>query len=984
MSLFPAYGGGKPPKVTARQEETEKSGTSADWKANKSYEKESANIGKKVAQQSHISEESSSSSSSSGEEEAPPPAKKAVPQKLLEFDAATDGFYVDKQSNESLRTLDTLAEPNRPRYKCRLRRPQEVKHAPRWRPPKLTRFTIRAAAKGTLSPEELSKLQAQLRKIKMLAQQEPQRLEHWLELHRLLGLNLDRANRLAVSEHQLHSLEMALGHHPCNEELLRGYTETMNATYPPSEVAVRLETMLQRSPFVYTLWSSLIMATQGTMARCNVPDVLRIYENSMRRMHLGHTDTSSRLLDTVDTDKIMLNLFHNCVLFLRQSANYNHVFALLRLALELNFPGLAVDCLEARADDERPLIEFEELVLQSGMPMPEIWTRVERLRQAYNFLPYPQLSRSLEDDVEGGLDPQRCISTDDVCHYIYPLKTPANRLQLLLLVVQLTKMPLVRTDCLAEKLNSRIDQLGDSEAIEMLLASLADRISYALHRTDADDFTTAMLDLAREMCVTPSFMPHCIGSDLYAATISNLLLKCSEAFHTEERKRRLFVLLWLRFQRLLLVLHKLTGKLTDEYVKESRTRIRNLLRQEKNREVTRFYTELAMCEFEIVERDDDPSRAFSVFQSIIAKQEEKNDDDSSSSPDVVHAYLIFAEMLISRNRHDQALPLLHSICVDLVRKRTIYTDESTMKQKLLMKICALDNKPAEMRLEDYFMPNKLVTVLRARCLLLSLTDRPDEIEILLAGLLRDQLKPSMAKINEHTRFVREQVLELQLVLRQLPVPQKSRTEQVPRLSEAPTIKKMNLVELVELGLHEYPRNLVFLQLWTTFSTIPWHKLRARFIRTQAGILSLLHLVIAARCRFAQTLQQSSSFDQQESDPHTRSQVESVVRNRVLNMFETFLPRNTNRSELEADHYQILRRNSLYWRTYLRCLSDTKTSFERSKDCLISALDECPWDKALYMDGAIYVPPELSHLQDVMTEKQLRIYALPEELNILRG
>ncbi|KAH8245305.1 hypothetical protein KR032_008508 [Drosophila birchii] len=1000
MSLFPAYGGGKPspPAAAAGSEATKEAGTSAAWKSNKSYEKEAeANLGTAVAEQSHLRDEDESSCSSSSSDEVetpppPPPPKKVLHQQRLEFDAKSDGFYVDKKCNNSLRTVSTLTKPTRPRYKRRLRHLFDARQAsePLWRRSKLQRYTKQAPEppssllESKHPPEEVAKLQAQLMDTKVLVQREPQRLEHWLQLHRLLELNLDRANRLAVSEHQLHTLETALGHHPSNEQLLRLYTETAGAAYPASEVAVRLAAMLQRSPFVYTLWSSLIMATQGTMARCNVPDVLRIYEDSMRRMHLGHTDTSSHLLDTVDTDKIMLDLFHNCVLFLRQSANNNHVFALLRLALELNFPGLAVDCLEARADDERPLIEFEELVLQSGMPLPEIWTRVERLRQAYNFLPYPQLSHSSEDAVEGGLDPQRCIFTDDVCHYIYPLKTPGNRLQLLLLVVQLTKMPLVRSDCLAERLSTRIDQLGDSEAIEMLLAGLADRSSYALHPADHDDFTAAMLDLVREMCVTPSFMPHCIGSDLYAATISNLLLKCSEAFQAEETKRRLFVILWLRFQRLLLALHKLMGKLTAEYLKESRARIRNLMRLEQNRHVSRFYTELAMCEFEVLERDDDPSRAFNIFRTVIAMQEEAEDDESITCPDVMHAYLIYAEMLISRNRHDQALQLLRCICLGRTTKQTSPSlDEDTSLQQLKVEIQGLDGMPAEMPLEDYFLSNKLLILLRARCFVWSLENRSLESDALLAQLLKNQLSFAATKTSERRRFLREQVLELQLVLRQLPLPEKPLAEQSPLKLVALGGNK-HLVDLVELGLHEFPRNLVFLQRWATFSTLQWHKLRARFIRTQAGILSLLHLVIAARCRLARILEQTPSYDQQPSHLQLRSHLEAAVRNRVLNMFETFLPRNTNRSEIEANQYHILRRNSLYWRSYLRCLSDTRTSFERSKECLVSALDECPWDKALYMDGAIYVPQELAHLQDVMTEKQLRIYALPEELNILRG
>lgn len=41
-------------------------------------------------------------------------------------------------------------------------------------------------------------------------------------------------------------------------------------------------------------------------------------------------------------------------------------------------------------------------------------------------------------------------------------------------------------------------------------------------------------------------------------------------------------------------------------------------------------------------------------------------------------------------------------------------------------------------------------------------------------------------------------------------------------------------------------------------------------------------------------------------------------------------------------------------------------------------------QALYLDGTVYVPQELPYLQDLIIEKQLRIYAMPEELEILRN
>lgn len=38
-------------------------------------------------------------------------------------------------------------------------------------------------------------------------------------------------------------------------------------------------------PANYILWNAQLMATQGSMARCRVPDVLSLYEKCMKNMY---------------------------------------------------------------------------------------------------------------------------------------------------------------------------------------------------------------------------------------------------------------------------------------------------------------------------------------------------------------------------------------------------------------------------------------------------------------------------------------------------------------------------------------------------------------------------------------------------------------------------------------------------------------------------------------------------------------------------
>ncbi|CAB0003765.1 unnamed protein product, partial [Nesidiocoris tenuis] len=48
-----------------------------------------------------------------------------------------------------------------------------------------------------------------------------------------------------------------------------------------------------------------------------------------------------------------------------------------------------------------------------------------------------------------------------------------------------------------------------------------------------------------------------------------------------------------------------------------------------------------------------------------------------------------------------------------------------------------------------------------------------------------------------------------------------------------------------------------------------------------------------------------------------------------------------------------------------------------------AVEKCPWVKILYYEAANQVPKLMAEIQDLLTEKELRIHVTPEELEILR-
>ncbi|XP_064179184.1 nuclear exosome regulator NRDE2 isoform X2 [Anguilla rostrata] len=72
---------------------------------------------------------------------------------------------------------------------------------------------------------------------------------------------------------------------------------------------------------------------------------------------------------------------------------------------------------------------------------------------------------------------------------------------------------------------------------------------------------------------------------------------------------------------------------------------------------------------------------------------------------------------------------------------------------------------------------------------------------------------------------------------------------------------------------------------------------------------------------------------------------------------------------------------LLWRMYLRFLVSEGNS-ERGSGILYKALQEIPWVKGLYMDAVQLFPDRVQEFLDLMTEKELRLRAPMEEVDIL--
>lgn len=353
-----------------------------------------------------------------------------------------------------------------------------------------------------------------------------------------------------------------------------------------------------------------------------------------------------------------------------------------------------------------------------------------------------------------------------------------------------------------------------------------------------------------------------------------------------------------------------------------------------------------------------------IYTNVLMKSE--NIENMSNTERTI-AFLTYCEILIGRNSLDKALQIL--IAFILNTNITFESVSGTKKLHALQiitkhvdSIVAVEKNVEIMTLEQYILPDRTTLLIKARALLLYLLNQKiDSLNFL------DKLLKIFIQSNDRHRFIREYLWQCYILISKLPSPHTS-------------ISQGFIYEKICQALEEFPRNFFLLQR-LSMMTLSWYKVKSTLLR-QPSIYSIIFLIVTARYRYVLcTKDTSQSINELENIDIEHMKL--ATRNRILSTFRT-ISNLKYQSELNRKEVKSLHRNPLFWRFYLRFLSDKTVPFETSKTCLLSGLDECPWSKALYVDGSTYVPQEFSNMQDLILEKQLRIYALPEELEILRN
>lgn len=470
-------------------------------------------------------------------------------------------------------------------------------------------------------------------------------------------------------------------------------------------------------------------------------------------------------------------------MFLRQSGLCEQFFALINLALELNVSSNKFSKIQPHEHDQNTLIEYEEVILQSGLPMNEIWLRIEKLRQSFYFLPCPE-NRSCSD-------PQRIVFNEDIVQFVYPLANREFSFNLIVIIMKLLKIPLPG-HCLQHCFLTRQEHCSEFDAVEDVLSYFLQIpfIKYA-------EFDAVLFDLIRDFSVGPSYISTHLGHEIYLNVVTEFLMLFSECAENSQR-RNIFILLWLKFERILLRLDTLLDKTTPEKIKKIRNKIKNLLKREENRNVLAFYTEYALIEYELGEMD----KMENIFRTSIGQTKQSDDDYTRS--EFYAAHVAYAEILVREQLYQKAIYVL--TCLALNGNLADYGDEVTDTRKLqalkligekLSDMIFIERNVEIMELEQCFMADYLIGLIKVKIYYILLVrtkaEAIHETEVLL--------KIFCEQTNRHS-YVRENLYELYASIVQVANKYGHETNTL-------------LYDVVRRGLEEFPNNMSLIRTGAT-------------------------------------------------------------------------------------------------------------------------------------------------------------------------
>ncbi|KAG5890548.1 hypothetical protein JTB14_028299 [Gonioctena quinquepunctata] len=592
MSLFPAYAAQAELEKTKNDQEN---GSDSTWLTNSSFQvdlgtkdntqplsKLSTNGDKKGPNDDGTSiipsRAAGKRKKKSKKKDSPNKRKKNETPLLLP--SVEENFMIDVKGSRELLGVSTISWPSAPKYHIK-HILNDSKHYHKKKFKRDDNFT------GFKQEEELSKKTAYFNR--HLADY-PSDIKIWIEYIKFQDTvyqfektyrkgSIAKAQKV-LAERKLSILDKAMSLNPECELLHRERLNIVVGAFPADEQQTYLKELVEKDKGNIILWQGYVESTQCSMSHCNTPAVLNLYTKCLSTLHqLRRTSSVEKHI----LEENILKMLYQCGLYLKQAGLFEQLWTLLRMYLELNLsPNDKSKFNITSGFRERQLVELEDVIFTSDLPLHELWLRTERLRESCHWLPY------LDDDQCE--DPQRMVFTEDVAELIHPITMPENIFKLTATVFSLLKIPLLPCR------HSTMQDLGldyvpwNLDSIEPLLS-----VFLPLYPLEV---ANKHLWSDNRLAVGPQYLKKIPGHEEYLEFIMKIMKNAASCLSGDDR---IAITVWFfRFQRLLIILDKKNlFMMTDSLKKKIKKDFKEFLKLEANRQTEIYYLEYALIEYEL-------------------------------------------------------------------------------------------------------------------------------------------------------------------------------------------------------------------------------------------------------------------------------------------------------------------------------------------------------------------------------------------------
>ncbi|KAJ8675185.1 hypothetical protein QAD02_010971 [Eretmocerus hayati] len=729
-----------------------------------------------------------------------------------------------------------------------------------------------------------------------------------------------------MNQKKLSIVEKALAANRDSIELLRMKLTLMSEILPADQFSDEIEAMVQRDPKNILLWQALITLVQTSCALCKISRVLGFYVKCFPILKQRSRS------DPKSYDQQVLGLLYRCLTFLRHAGLWEQMWEIIRLNFCLNL-ALDHEMLKNVATiDEKTLMDMEEVILTSQLPLDQLWLRVESLRETCHWTGIDP--KTVDINLIG--DDRRLVSAEETNDFIYPTISRDSNFRIVILFLLCLKVPLLPCRHSSLKDFNLDDLYWSVDSIESVLPMIYPSITTGGVDERLSNETVISQLLEGKLISGPQFLKYHPAQEKFLDFIRSVFELVSHALPTPQRNS--ILVWWLKFERLLVFISKSDSLKDKSKNKKLKSMLKSFLKRAENRNNLHFYREFALIEYELGSVEGSIQLLKTIIQSQDAKSLETNDIVALFSLyKTVFGILLSDESngVFDQNTFDSLIETLKNdlrICFS-------HTSSTSVQEMLYNEVLKFLTNPVTDEKEDEFiLPNIFCDLLMCHAYLTYHADKEDLNDIL--GLFEKCLMHTEKCPRLQERLYETKILFLQFC--------QSKDESVSN----------HLPLAVSEALEKFPNNFFFLPLNALIvNELPHWKIKTK--SKKLSVWSTLATCLAGRARI--TYYKNLGYDE----------ALSATVNKMLACHRIF----SKTPEVQSC--------PLVWRFYMLLLRDSDLCEKKGEEVYYEAVSQCPWARNVYISAAEIAPQILSQIQDLIKEKELRLHVTPEELEILR-